>query len=227
MHIKGFFYFFIFCISMLGFSERGFAQKPDYKRIKKQISKKKSDYYYPKLVKKFSRGLQMSTKDKQYLYYGYAFFGSYTPYKEYKYRRKINKLINENNFTKENLLLLENYINFDLVEHPFDIQLHKIQLFIYKRLRNTQKAIIKERQIQIIINAILSSGDGLSPNNAYAVIFVSNEYDILDFLKLKKEKNSFIDKNLEYIKVASNKSNIKGLYFDVSFITKKMNAKRK
>jgi hypothetical protein len=169
----------------------------------------------------------MSLKEKRHLYYGFAFFASYDPYKITKYYSKINQIISAKKFSEENLNKLLNYINLELANKPFDIKLLKLKMFVYKRLHNKAALNIIKNQIQVIKDAILSSGNGRSTKTAFAVVLVSNEYDVLHFIGLKEVKNSYFNKKLEYIKVQPNKNGIKGIYFDVSLITRRINAKVK
>ncbi len=226
MKLQGIFLVLMFNFSLFVFSQVK-TNKPNYKKIKKEIKKKRSDFYYPVLVKKFSRGLPMTLQEKRYLYYGFAFFGSYEPYKVTKYYPKINQIIASKNYSTESLSNLLNYINLELAVRPFNLELLKLKLFVFKRMRNTVELNITKNKIKVIKEAILSSGNGLSKESAYAVIFISNEYDVLQFLNLKPFTNNFVDKKLEYIKVKENPKGLKGLYFDVSLITRRINVKQK
>ncbi len=226
MKVKGIFLVLMFNFSLFVFSQVK-TSKPNYKKIRKEIKKKRSDFYYPVLVKKFSRGLPMTLQEKRYLYYGFAFFGSYEPYKVTKYYPKINQIIASKNYSTESLSNLLNYINLELANKPFNLKLLKLKLFVFKRMRNTVEYNITKNKIKVIKDAILSSGNGKTKESAYAVIFISNEYDVLHFLNLKPFTNNFVDKKLEYIKVKENPKGLKGLYFDVSLITRRINAKQK
>ena len=226
MKIKGIFLVLIFGFQISIFSQKK-IERPNYKKIKREIKKKRSDFYYPVLVKKYSRGLPMTSKEKQYFYYGFAFFNFYEPYKVTKYYDKINQIVASKDFSEGNLNRLLHYINLELASHPFNLDLLKLKIFVFKRQRNQQQLQITKGQIQVIKDAILSSGNGKTKETAYAVIFISNEYDVLQFLNLKPFINNFVDKKLEYIKIKENPKGIKGLYFDVSLITRRINAKQK
>lgn len=221
----------VFFVLFLGFQLVLFSQnamyKPQFKKIKKQIKKKKSKFYYPNLVKKYSRGLPMSLAEKQYFYYGYAFLKSYTPYQLYKYNQKINGIIMSKDYSQNNLQKLLNYINLELAIHPFDIRLLKIKKFVYKRLHDLQNLKIVQQQIEVIKDAILNSGNGLTAPTAYVVVFENNQYDVLEFLGLKKKEKKYLNKNTEVIEVNENSKKIKKIYFNVGLLTGRLNTKKK
>jgi len=221
----------VFFVLFLGFQSVLFSQhlwsKPEFDRIKRQIKKKKSDYYYPNLVKKYTRGLPMSLTEKQYFYYGYAFLKTYTPYKLYKYNQKINTIIVSKDYSNKNLQKLLNYINLELAVHPFDIRLLKIKIFVYKRLHDLQNLKIVQQQLKVIKDAILSSGNGLTEKTAYVVVFENNESDVLEFLGLNKKDKKYLNKNTELIKVEKNSKKIKRIYFNVSLLIRRLNIKNK
>lgn len=221
----------IFIILFFGFSIYLYSQenvkKLNFKRIKKEIKKRQSKFYYPSLVKKFSRGIDMSLDEKRHLYYGYAFLKSYEPYKITKYFKKINQLVTNNKWNTENLNRLLNFLNLELSNRPFDIKLLELKLFVFKRLHNIAQQNVIKKQINIIKDAIFSSGSGLKEKSPFSVIFINNEYDVLRFLNLKQAQNFYVNKAKEYIKVLPNKRNIKGVYFDINLITKRINSKAK
>lgn len=224
MQLKGVFFVVFVSFQLFLFSQQT-IRKPDFKRIQKQIKKKKSKFYYPNLVKKYSRGLSMTLEEKQYFYYGFAFLKSYQPYSLYKYNNKINRIVSSKEFSVQNLQKLLNYINLELALHPFNLKLLKIKSFVYKRLRDSQNLKIIEKQIHVIKDAIISSGNGLSEQTPYFIIFEENLYDILDFLGLKGKNKRYLDKNLELIDVGKNSKYSKRFYFNVSLLARRLNTK--
>ncbi len=222
MKYLGLFIFVFFNFSVLVFPQKSNIKKPNYKKIKKLTFKKKSDFYYLKLSKKFTTGADMTLEEKRVFYYGFAFRNSYEPYKISKDRNEINTILLSRIFDEITLNKLDVLIRNELVDNPFDLKLHNLHIFVYKKLRQKDKVAIKLKQIQVIKDAILSSGDGKSKKTAYHVIFVKNEYDILKLLKLKEKKHLFIDKNFECIFVQPNPQNIEKVYFNITMCAKKL-----
>ncbi len=222
MKYLGLFILVFLNFSVLVFSQKSNIEKPNYKKIKKLTFKKKSDFYYLKLAKKFTTGVDMTLEEKRTFYYGFAFRYSYEPYKISKDRREINTILYNRIFNKKILNKLDVLLRNELVNNPFDLELHNLHIFVYKKLRKKDKVAIKLKQIQVIKDAILSSGDGKSKKTAYHVIFVKNEYDILKLLKLKEIKYQFVDKNFECIFVQPNSQNIEKVYFNITMCARKL-----
>ncbi len=70
-------------IFILAFSVHGFSQDfspVNYKKIEKNILKKKSPFFYTHLLKRFTDGDTLFNLDeKRHLYYGYIFQPEYNP----------------------------------------------------------------------------------------------------------------------------------------------------
>ncbi len=222
MKYLGLFIFVFFNFSVLVFSQKSNIEKPNYKKIKKLTFKKKSDFYYLKLAKKFTTGATMTLEEKRTFYYGFAFRYSYKPYKVSKGRKEINTILRNRVFDKITLNKLDVLLRSELIDNPFDLELHNLHIFVYKKLHQKDKVAIKLKQIQVIKDAILSSGDGKSKKTAYHVIFIKNEYDILKLLKLKEKKHQFIDKNFECIFAQPNSQNIEKVYFNITMCARKL-----
>ncbi|WP_255580285.1 DUF4919 domain-containing protein [Flavobacterium sp. UMI-01] len=94
---------------------------------------------------------------------------------------------------------------------------------MYKTQKNNEEFMKGIHQISLIFDAILSSGDGLTKETAFAVTSVSAEYEITSILGFSPVKNPvFIDQNYEYIEIEPNDKNVKGIFFDVSRTTYRM-----
>lgn len=225
MKCKGFFVCFFLSFILIGFAQKSIAQKPNYKKIKKLTFKKKSDFYYLKLAKKFTKGHNMSLEEKRAFYYGFAFRYSYEPYKISKSRKQINSILQKKVFNKSTLNELDVLIRTELSDNPFDIELHNLHIFVYKKLRLKDKVLLKLKQIQVIKDAILSTGNGKTKKTAYHVIFVKNEYDILKLLQIKAIKHQFIDKNYECVLVEENTRGIKKVFFNITMCAKSIRQK--
>ena len=124
-----------------------------FKKISKEIKKKKSPYYYPLL---FQRYLELDTsltaEEFKYLYYGFSFQAEYQPY-----------------------------------------------------------------GTPLLRDAIMSTGDGLSENTAFVVIYIPDEYEILEVLGFKfGGSQSLIEGNYDLLEIDQNPYGITEIYFDVS-----------
>ncbi len=79
-------------------------------------------------------------------------------------------------------------------------------------------------QIKIILDAILSSGDGRSKKTAIYVIKVNHEYFVLNILGFEYgDGQMLLDNKFDYLTVNKNDQGIDGLYFDISISLEKLN----
>lgn len=196
-------------------------EKPNFKKIRKQIKKKKSDYYYLDLMKKFKRGdLKMTLKEKQYTYFGFAFQKEYQPYGASKEKKKLNKILSKNKISTAELTNILKLSNTYLKKNPFDIQIYQIQIYAYKRLRYKKEVERKLNQIRLIKEMVLSTGDGLTKKSAFHLLYVSHQKIILNALNLIQKGKHVSQKTLEYVYVKPNKNNIKRIYFNLTLCYK-------
>jgi hypothetical protein len=209
------------------FSQLNSFEKPNYKKIRKSIRKKKSDYNYYKLFKKFNNlNSNMTLKEKRYLYYGYVFQKNYEPFGFTKYRDSLNlyasKKTTKNNLTK--MILFSEYI---LSKNPFNIEVLTYKAYLHKKNRDDIGYKRIKKQLKIIFDAILSSGNGRTKEAAYHIIYRTHKKAILKHKKLKFNGiRKTIDKyRIEYLNVGKNDFGIRGVYFNVSAF--KINLKSK
>ena len=71
-----------------------------------------------------------------------------------------------------------------------DIDAHHISRIVYKEMGNLRQQDFHQFVTKGLIESILDSGDGKSPETAYLVISVKEEYVILSVLGFKLEKQS-------------------------------------
>jgi hypothetical protein len=207
----------ILLVSINVFSQSEKTEKPDYKKIKKEISKEISDLFYAKLLKRFmGSDTTMSLKEKRYLYYGYSFQKSYSPYGHSDFTDSLGILLQkeQHNDTELNKIIL--FSDSVLADNPFDLRSINYQLYAYEKLENSFDFVKKINQMRIIIDALLSSGDGLKKKTAFYVIYISHEYDLLNILGFEFGGEQSLIEHYDYLKVAKNPQKIKGFYFDVS-----------
>jgi hypothetical protein len=214
----------ILLVSMTVFSQNIEFEKPDYKKIEKEISQEKSYYYYPKLLKKYiTSDTTMTLKEKRYLYYGYSFQDSYSPYGHSDFNDSLRTVLNKEKHNNEELLKIIELSDSLLVENPFDLRAINYQLYAYDKLGKKIEFDKRINQMRIIVDAILSSGDGLKKKTAFYVIYISHEYDLLNILGFEFGGEQSLIEHYDYLKVAKNSQKIKGFYFDVSPCLNSMN----
>jgi len=191
---------------------------PKCKTVKKTISRENSATYYPKLLKRFLESDKTLTlKDKRFLYYGFVF------QEEFKTDR--NKLYKDSLrifFTMENLTDLdaENIIHFSdsiLAVNPFNLRALNYREYAFEHTGEKDRIKNVIFRINAVLEAILSSGHGLSTDFPFYVIRESDEYAVIDALGFyfggdhKKVKDKY-----DYLSVTKNDKGIDGFYFYVN-----------
>ncbi|MFL9843781.1 DUF4919 domain-containing protein [Flavobacterium rhizosphaerae] len=198
-----------------------FAQdftKPDYKTIEKNIKDKNSPYFFEKLFDRFTKAdTTMTLEEKRHVYYGYSFTDAYSPYSTPDAKDELNKLMDKENLDdteKEKALGL---IDKVLKEDPFSLQMLNYKLFFYEELNRNKEAEDTANKMGMILDAILSTGDGTSIENCFYVITVGNEYEVISIIGFEfGGKQSLIENKYDYLELAENAYGIEGFYFDIS-----------
>lgn len=190
---------------------------PDYDGIKKVVQDASSSNYYPKLMERFqSLDSSLTADDYTNLYYGYVFQKEYKPYEiipeEREFRSYVNRL---GNLTPEDLDKMIELGKICRKKFPFNTDVSKYLWMAYQKKNDFSTGLKLSVQSFNILKAIKGSGDGKTPETAYHVLTVGNEYELLRSLFFQVESQSLIGRNFDYLKLKQNKSNIEGLYFNI------------
>ncbi len=199
------------------FSQTEHYDKPNYKKIKRAVKKKKSDFYYHKLFKKFSNpNSKMTLEEKRFLYYGYIYQKRYKPFGYSKYRDSLN-IYAKKQLTKESIQKMIYFSDNILSSNPFNIEVLTYKSYLHRKAKDATGYQLAKKQLNIIFDVILSSGNGKSKATAYHIIYREHKTDILKHLKLKFNGiRKTIEKfRIEYLNVTKNKYGIRGVYFNV------------
>ena len=116
----------------------------------------------------------------------------YNPYdiKFDDFRKKIKLNIEDKNF-KEALEIADKILE----ERYIDIRTHLYCSYIYAQLGDSARSDYHYNIYNGLMNSIYFSGDGKSEKNAFIIIEVSEEYDLLNWLKLNFAGQSLILKD--------------------------------
>lgn len=178
-------------------------EKPDLAKIKTEIMNPKSRYYYPELMKQFLKAdTSMTVNDYRYLYLGAMFQEDYNPYRKSDYRERIQELYYRNNHTRPELDSIIAYAELSLADDPFDLEQMTYLIYALRGRGKNFTANIWQYRLNHILLAILSTGTGLDPENAWYVINPRHEYNIINFQNRTVESQEFREPYYEYIKLA-------------------------
>lgn len=208
------------------FSQEKNFESPNYTTIEKNIKDKKSELYYPKLMARYELSdSTMTLEQKRHFYYGYTFQPKYSPYGRSQASEKLRDVVNKETLTEQDLIDIIKHSNQCLKDNPMDIRSLNYKLYSLRqqqKLDELKKNLIK---LEILVDALVSSGDGISKETAFYVIETSHEYDLLGMFGFRFGGEQSLIEHYDYLTVAENEDKIKGLYFDVTpclnFLAKK------
>jgi hypothetical protein len=191
--------------------------KPDYEQIKLNIGNKQSNFYYSKLWDRFQQGdSTMTLEEKRHLIYGYVFHENYSPYSSANNSEQVNSILDKENPTKKEWEELISLLNASLSVEPFHCRFLYYQSIAYNALNKSVDVDRNMRKIQSIVDALDSTGDGLSQESAIHVIAVYNEYDILFVNNFSMQSQRLVNGGYDVLSLTPNKYGIKELWFDVN-----------
>ncbi|PIE50235.1 MAG: hypothetical protein CSA38_04065 [Flavobacteriales bacterium] len=205
-------------LSQFAYSQNWKFEKPDYTKIEKNIQNKESNLFYDTLMKRFLKAdSTMTLQEKRHLYYGYIFHKDYSPYSNSDYSDSLNTILEkQKSLEKVETNTIIDLTNKILSETPFDLNAFVYQLYALDKNKNKQAFKKRVTQMRIIIDALMSSGNGINEKQAFYVIYTSHEYNLLKVLGFKFGGTQSLIKHFDYLTLAENDSQLEGLYFDVS-----------
>ncbi|WP_400262950.1 DUF4919 domain-containing protein [Sphingobacterium sp. SG20118] len=166
--------FLIFLLSLISFLKAQEALKIDYSEIKVKIQDKNSSSYYPKLLQRFNDfDNTLTTEDYALIYYGFSFQDDYL--KNQPDERALNKLQKEENF--EGQILESKKI---LAVNPVSLTANDCMAYALFKTGHPETEWKKyQDRFRAIRRVIASSGNGMTCESAYKVIYVSDEYNMI------------------------------------------------
>jgi len=173
------------------------------------------------LQKYFSVNNTMTLEEKRHLYYGFVFQSWYNPNEITLEEKEIKKVVKKKIITKIEYRDVVQLANVVLKNNPFNtyaLQWKIVALFKLDQ-SNTVEYDQTITQYNIVMDAILSSGNGITKENAYWVIAVQHEYELLNYLDYKpveQEEQSVGGQYYDYIMLAKNGDKITGFYFEIT-----------
>jgi len=190
---------------------------PDYEYIKMNIENEQSNLFYSNLWKRYQQGDNtMTFIEKQHLYYGYVFHENYSPYKSTHDYKQVNAIFDKEFPTRKEWENVASLLNTSLEGEPFNIRYLYDQLIAFDKLGNTMEYERNINKIRIILDALSTTGDGLSKETAIHVIYVSSEYDFLFVNKLTPKSQALTEGGFDVLYLKPNDENLNELWFDVN-----------
>lgn len=208
----------------VGFAQNSSIKKPDYDKIKNNITQKNSNLYYPKLLEKFNNAdTTMTLKEKRHLYYGFIHQKNYSPYTRSDYTDSLRITLKKKNYNPKDLKNIVKFSDSLLRHNPFSIKAINYKIYAEKQMNDSINLLKDYTKMRIVTDAMLSSGDGRSKETAFYVISPTHEYSLLSLLGYKFGGEQSLIDHFDYLTLAENDEGLKGLYFDVSASLNHMN----
>ncbi|MGH1519811.1 DUF4919 domain-containing protein [Chryseobacterium sp. JK1] len=216
MTIKVFFSLFFFIGFTLLHAQKLKFKAPDYPLIEKNIQDKNSELYYPKLLKRLQQNDTLLTNDQyRHLYFGYLFQKSYNPYKISKKAEEMTRYYRGEGITEKDLPKGIQLFKEALEENPLDIRAMNYLAYMYHLINDEGAAKKIAENFRGLLEAILSSGDGLTCETGFHVISVTDEYVMMNRFQMESISQSYKGQ-CDYQKFEKDKYTVPGLYFNVS-----------
>lgn len=204
-------------------------QAPNYDEIKKEITQKGSDCYYPTLLERFHNSdFSLTIEQLRALYFGTIFQDNYAPYLTCPELNEINEQINkEHPTTKE---LDKALATLAKVETKYPTHL---TLYLYKTIlshlrfgENSDELAKAQNQLFMLANAIMSTGDGTDYDKAYHIVYTSHSYimmEIFGFSPTQQELRNHEEQSYDVFELDENEEGIDEFYFNISPCFKYLN----
>ncbi|PWN63322.1 DUF4919 domain-containing protein [Chryseobacterium oncorhynchi] len=216
MNIKAFFSLFFLILLTFFHAQKIEFKAPDYLLIQKNIEDKNSEYYYPKLLKRLQQNdSHLTSNQYRHLYFGYTFQKGYQPYKIGKKAEEVAKYYRGESISQKDLSKGIQLFLDTLEENPLDLRAMNYLAYLYHLNNDDATAEKIAGNFHGLLNAILTSGDGMKCETGFHVISVTDEYVLLNRFQMETKAQSHTGK-CDYQEFEKDKYKILGFYFDIS-----------
>ena len=193
---------------------------PNYERIKDEVNSNYSEFYYPELLKRFQAvDTTLTLEQVRHFYYGAAMLPDYNPY-----QTDLSKELKEA-LEKNDLQQAASIIDKQLTKTPTNLRFYLQKTMVNSSLYGEESKEAEDAfsQFNMLLSAILSSGNGKSTESAIYVTNIADEYGILSFLGLTPTMQSLIKEKGELydrLELKNNEIGLKTLYFNTTIMQK-------
>ena len=186
----------------------------DYAEIKQTVTNKESEYYYPKLLQRFNRFDETLTLEEYALiYYGFSFQDDYLVNQPNE--KKLFELINLEDY---NGLIAE--CEKVLETNPVSLAANDNMGYALFKLGKSEKEWKNyQNRFRGLRKAIIYSGNGLTCETGFKVIYISDEYNVLyDYFEIPKIYRQSLTNGLcdKFEIEPSDYFQVNEIYFDIS-----------
>lgn len=194
---------------------------PDMKQIRDEVTDPDSRYYYPKLMAEYERNdtSVLTSDDYRRLYLGAVFQEDFNPYRHSDYAGLLVELYYKSHHSRSECDSIIKYANMSLKDNPFDLQQINYLIYALREKKKNNLANIWQYKMNHLLEAIAGTGTGLTPDNAWYVIYPQHEYYVLNLLGRVAEGQEFVAPCYDRIKLrARGEKDPAEYYFNVRYI---------
>lgn len=161
---------------------------------------------------------EMTPEEGRHLYFGYVYQDEYIPTDTSDFNSKLANTLSRGSFTQSDYAEILEYSDALLSEDPFNLRALNAKMLVYAQLDDTEAYRKVAQKRQIVQNAIIGTGDGMSERTPFYVIKVAHEYDILPFLGFTFGGEDKILRNnkVNYLSLGKNRFGVERVYFNIS-----------
>ncbi|MDE6542368.1 MAG: DUF4919 domain-containing protein [Muribaculaceae bacterium] len=204
-------------------NKKNAPEPPDLQKIREEVNNPGSRYYYPELMKRYEvyDTTRLTLDDYRHLYLGAMYQEDYNPYRKSEYRDRIQELYYRPDHSRTELDSIIAYAELSLADDPFDLEQMNYLIYALKGRGKINKAAIWQFRLNHLLQAIVSTGTGLDPENAWYVINPRHEYNIVNFQNRVVEGQEFKEPHFEYIRLvppddqSAKTGGVEGYYFNI------------
>lgn len=176
--------------------------KPDLEQIRQDVQNPESPFYYPNLMERYERNETIMTLDDfRHLYLGAIFEEDFNPYRRGNYSSLVEQLYFKSRHSKSECDRIIKYAELALKDNPFDLQQIDYLIYALREKRKNNLANIWQFRLNHLLEAIVSTGTGLDPDNAWFVINPQHEYFLLNRMGRVATDYEFLTPGIDHISV--------------------------
>ncbi len=204
------------------------AGQVDLAEVKASVTDPSSQYYFPRLMKRFQENETiMTTDDYRYLYLGTMFQEDYNPYRRSIYAERVNPLTFKEKHSRAELDSMISYTTLALEDTPFDINQMNFLIYALREKGKVNIANIWQYRLNRLLEAIVSTGTGADTAGAWYVIYPRDEATIINLSSKKVEslKPAFVEPYYDCIEVTDPQGRTRQYYFNIKTVLEEFNRK--
>ena len=201
------------------YAQEEFFTPPDYRQIERNVQDATSSLYFPRLMERYLAGdSTLTLEEARHLYFGFTFQPDYAPTVISPYNRRLIDVLSRQRFRSRDFINILRYSNALLEADPFNLRALSAKMLVYAEHDNAEAYMRTVWQKSVVLDAIVSTGDGMSEETPFFVIKAAHQYDILPILGFQfgGEDRLLESGQTNFLSVAENHFGVTRVYFDIT-----------